>query len=148
MIIKPPRYSVGPSEFPFRALAALAGRLAIGGPREIAMAALVTARLVAGALSPNRLPLKSREARAENARHWLMGLALPANARNLFLRLVEATGTDDIDDMGRTLAQMLELVDPHLDNQSRLELGRLVHRVSADQSVEALERQPIPTQGR
>jgi hypothetical protein len=141
MIGKPPRYSVSQSEFPFRALASMAGRAAIGGVREVALATLIAARLTQGVLGPNRLPVKAREARAGGARNWLLSLSLPQNARNVFLRLVEATGTDDIDDLSRCLAQVIEVADPHLDQHSRLELGRLVHRISVEQAGETLERQ-------
>jgi hypothetical protein len=140
MIAKQPRYSLAPNEFPFRALAALAGRAQIGGGREVVLATLVAARLTLGAVSPNRLPLKAREARAGGARNWLLSIALPQNSRTVYLRLLEATGTDDIEYLGRSFAQVIELADPHLDPASRLELGRLVHRIGADQSGEALER--------
>ncbi len=140
MIGKTPRYSLAPHEFPFRALAALAGRAQIGGVREVALATLVAARLALGAVSPNRLPLKAREARAGGARNWLLSIALPQNSRSIYLKLLEATGTDDIEYLGRSFAQVIELADPHLDQPARLELGRLVHRISVEQSGETLER--------
>ena len=113
----------------------------MGGAREVALATLIGARLASGAISPNRLPTKSREARANGARNWLLSLALPQAPRAVYLRLIEATGTDDTDDIGQSLAKVIELSDPYLDQASRLELGRLVHRISLESSTETLERQ-------
>jgi hypothetical protein len=140
MIGKPPRYSLAPNEFPFRALTALAGRAQIGGVREVALATLVAARLALAAVSPNRLPLKAREARANGARNWLLSIALPQNARVVYLKVLEASGTDDIEYLGQSFAQVIEIADPHLDPAARLELGRLVHRISTEQAGETLER--------
>jgi hypothetical protein len=144
MIGKAPRYSLAPHEFPFRALAALAGRAQIGGVREVALATLVAARLTAGVLGPHRLPLAAREARAGGAKNWLLSIALPPNSRTIYMRLLEATGTDDIEYLGRSFAEMFELADPHLDQPARLELGRLVHRISSEISGETLEHVTAP----
>jgi hypothetical protein len=141
MIGKAPRYSVAQSDFPFRAMAALAGRAPIGGAREIVIATLVAARLALAAIDPRGLPLQARETRANGARNWLLSLALPQATRNTFLKVIEASGTDDIEYLGQSLALVIELADPHLDYSSRLELGRLVHRISVAQSGEALDRQ-------
>jgi hypothetical protein len=140
MIGKPPRYSLTEIEFPFRSLASLAGRAAVGGAREVVLATLVSARLAGSVLGAESLATRSRELRATGARNWLLSLALPQASRTLFMRVIEATGTDDIESLGRALAQVIELADPHLDHPSRLELGRLVHRISIAQSGEALDR--------
>jgi hypothetical protein len=141
MIGKVPRYSVAQGDFPFRAIAALAGRAPIGGAREIVIATLICARLALSAIDPRGLPLQARETRASGAKNWLLSLALPLNSRTAFLKVIEASGTDDIEYLGRSLAQVIDFADPHLDYASRLELGRLVHRISVAQSGEALEKQ-------
>ena len=141
MIGKMPRYSVAQSEFPFRALAALAGRAPIGGVRETVVATLICARLAMGAVDQSAMPAKSREVRANGARNWLLSLALPQSSRSAYLKVIDASGTDDIEFLGRSLAQVIELADPHLDHASRLELGRLVHRISVVQSGDTLERE-------
>jgi hypothetical protein len=137
---KPPRYALPPHEFQLRGLASLAGRSSSGADREIALATLVAARLALGALSPDRLPLKSREARAAAARNWMLSLPLPQPTRATYMRLLEATGTDDIEYLSTSFTEVIEIADEALDAASRLELGRVVTRISSERSVEALER--------
>ena len=55
MHTEPLPYALEPLRFPFPALAALAGRLPLGGGREVALAALMTARLAQGVSSGDAL---------------------------------------------------------------------------------------------
>src|SRR5687768_947861 len=89
-----PPYSLAPNRFPCRALAARAGRAALGGEREVALACWVGARLALALLPPAAVPATLREARAAAARGWLANLALPAATRVPLSRLVDASGGD------------------------------------------------------
>lgn len=94
MTVALPPYALALPTFRFRALAALAGRAPLGGPREAALACLLAARLaaplVAGA--PVTFDDAARAARAAGARTWLASMAVPAAARVPAARLFDATG--------------------------------------------------------
>ncbi|HVT38077.1 MAG TPA: hypothetical protein VHE78_03470, partial [Gemmatimonadaceae bacterium] len=85
-----PPYALATPVFPFRALALLAGRSPLGGPRETALATLIAARLAAAAAPPASLSGAIRAARAEAARAWITSVTLPAPERAALLRLVFA----------------------------------------------------------
>ena len=91
MIPLAPPYGLAPRTFGFRHLAAFAGRAALGGSRETALACLVGARLVAAMVPPFHLTPEQRQARAAAAVAWLGALALSAEERPLFERLFEAS---------------------------------------------------------
>lgn len=116
--------------FPFRALTALAGRAPLGGPRETALATLISARLAAGAAPPVLLALPLRAARAEAARLWLTSVALPPVVRTAVLKLVDATATDDCRAIASALAKVTEVTAPQLDRGARSELDRLGARLT------------------
>jgi hypothetical protein len=143
MFGKLPRYSLPQQEFPFRALAGLASRAAIGATRDVALATFIAARLAAGAIGANRISVHGRETRANGARNLLLALALPASTRGTYMKLVDSTATDDIEFISTTFASVIEVADPHLDQASRLELGRLVQRISQEQTQETLARQVV-----
>ena len=109
-----PPYAVPPVHFPFRALAARAGRAPLGGEREVALGALMVARLARDAIGENELPIALRKERAAAARTWLASLALPARARSPLTRLLEASAGDAttltaaIDDAATALTPWLD----------------------------------------
>ena len=109
-----PPYAVPPAHFPFRALAARAGRAPLGGEREVALAALMVARLARDAIGEHELPIARRKDRAAAARTWLASLALPARARSPLARLLDASASDAatlaaaIDDAARALTPWLD----------------------------------------
>jgi hypothetical protein len=113
-----------PRPFPFRALAALAGRQPIGGEREVALACLMAARVASGAIGATPLPQQAREARALAARGWVASLALPAALRSAVVAVLEAS-----EGAGPSLAGAVralgETASPQLDAASRAELDRL-----------------------
>ena len=106
--------SVPPIRFPFRALAARAGRAPLGGEREVAMAALMVARLSADALRGGALGAQQRAERAAAAKGWLASIAVPARARPPLARAIEATTHDGaaiaaaLDDLVETAASWLD----------------------------------------
>jgi hypothetical protein len=127
-----PPYSLAPAEFRFPALAALAGRAQLGGKREVALASLMAARLVAGLLPPWPVRGESRSLRGAGARTWFGSLALPAagGLRVAFARLVETTAGDDLEALGVALAKVIEVTAPHLDARALSELKQLARAVA------------------
>ena len=122
-------YALAPTPFPFPALANLAGRAPLGGPREVALACLVAARLVSGC-QPPAIPLPERAARATSARSWLGTLALPVPVRNAVSRVLEITGTDRAEGLGAALVKVMEVTAGQVDGSARLELQRLAASVT------------------
>ncbi len=125
MLGSSPPYSLASSRFPCRALAALAGRAALGGEREVALACWLGARLVLAFLPPETLALPQREARAAAARGWLATLALPAATRVPLSRLVDASGGDSPAGAAAAIRRVLGAASAQLDAASRAELERI-----------------------
>jgi hypothetical protein len=111
--------------FRFPALAALAGRRPLGGDREVAVAAFVGARLVAGVLPPHALEPDVRAARSAGARTWLAAVALPAATRAPFGRLIDASGRDDPSALRAALTGLIDAAGRLLDAPARRELEGL-----------------------
>ena len=107
--VAPPPYSLEAVAFPLPALADAAASAALGGDREMAIGSFLVARLMLAVLPPTQLAQGERLARAERARHWLSGLAMPQPARMALLRAVDASvaGGRDAAAALRELAQML-----------------------------------------
>ena len=120
-----PPYAVGPIVFPFRALAAYAGRAPLGRGREVALACLMAARLsmpVRGA--PLAAPV--RAARAAGASRWFASLALPAPLRAPLARVAAASARDSAAELGEALAALMAAARKHLDEASLAELNGVV----------------------
>ncbi|HET7585823.1 MAG TPA: hypothetical protein VFK13_12985 [Gemmatimonadaceae bacterium] len=119
-------YSLAPHRFPGRALAEQAGRAAVGGQREVALACLVAVRLAAAMIPPMLLPASARARRAVAARQWLSSLTLPAGLRTPLSRLVAATGSAPAPaDVAAPLRALADAAARHLDARSRAEIDRL-----------------------
>jgi hypothetical protein len=125
-----PPFALAPITFPFPALAGLAGRLPLGGGREVALAVLTAARLAAVMLPPEALPGDERQARATAARVWLASLALPAPLRVPLARAIDASATGPMP-MSSALRGVSAAAASYLDGGSSLELDRLVRRLAA-----------------
>jgi hypothetical protein len=125
-----PPYALATPRFRFRALAALAGRAALGGEREVALATLLAARLVVGALPPQPLPQAVRATRANGARAWLASLALPAVLRQTFARLVDATTEVDREMLEPALRAVIDLTSSQLDAGALAELQEVLRLVT------------------
>ena len=117
-------YALDSLRFPFPALAALGGRLPLGGGREVALAALMAARLAQGVTTGESLPAADRVARASAAKVWLASLALPAPTRTPFTRCVDATTGTPLQVAG-ALRTLVAATSAHLDSASIQELERL-----------------------
>jgi hypothetical protein len=124
-----PPYALSVAPFRFPALAALAGRGQLGGDREVALAAFVTARLVVGVLPPNPLSAPARAARATAGRQWLASLALPSATRTLFSRAIEATAAADRAALAAAFRAAIEAAAPTLDAGSKAELEAVLDAV-------------------
>lgn len=120
-----PPYALAAPEFRFPALAALAGRRPLGGDREVAVAAFVTARLVAGALPSSALDGEMRHARSTAARAWIAAMALPAPTRQPFVRVIDATARPDAADLRTALGTLIDALARYLDPRARRELEDL-----------------------
>ncbi len=123
-------YALEPTIFPFPALAALAGRASLGGPREVALACLVAGRLVVDSRVPDGLTPDQRKVRAQRARHWLGSTAIPQGVRGALVRLVEATFAEDRDAVKEALDAVMTVTANHLDPAARLELERLAQAIA------------------
>ena len=115
--------------FPFPALAALAGRLPLGGGREVALAALMTARLARGVLAGDALQPGDRATRAAAAKVWLASLALPATTRVPFARCIDATTGTALPVAG-ALRSLIAAAGGHLDGPSVQELEKLARQLA------------------
>ena len=125
-----PPYALASPRFRFRALASLVGRSPLGGEREVALATLLAARLVVGALPPSPLPQNVRIVRANGARAWFAALAVPPAFRQSLTRLLDATTSVDRDGLEAALRTVIDVSAPHLDAPALSEL-REVMRVLA-----------------
>lgn len=112
--------------FRFRALAALAGRLPLGGEREMAMTLLIGARLADGCTSREGFPVEQRRARASGARHWVAALSLPAAARSAALQVADASAGESMEGVAAALDRLVAIAAPLLDPPSRAELKQLL----------------------
>ncbi len=119
-------YALEPLRFPFPALAALAGRLPLGGGREVALAALMTARLARDMAITDA---GDRGTRGTAAKVWLASLALPAATRVPFARCVEAT-IGSPPQLAGALRSLIAAASPHLDGPSVQELEKLARQLA------------------
>lgn len=120
-----------PRPFPFRALAALAGRQPIGGEREVALACLMAARVASGAIGATPLPQPARAARAFAARGWVASLALPASLRLAVAAVLDASAEGTAGGLAAAVRGLRDTATRHLDVGSRAELEKLA--TEADQ---------------
>lgn len=125
MLSQPP-YSLTPVVFRFRALAALAGRLPLGGERELAMTLLMGARLADGCTAREVFPADQRKARSAGARHWVGALSLPAAARSAALQVADASAGESKEGVAAALERLVAIAAPLLDPPSRAELKQLL----------------------
>lgn len=126
LVLPSPPYALATPRFRFRALAALAGRSPLGGEREVALATLLAARLVMGALPPQPLPQGVRVTRANGARAWFAALALPTPLRQSLARLVDATTGVDRAGLEPALRAVIDLSTPQLDPPAIAELREIM----------------------
>jgi hypothetical protein len=129
-------YALSTPSFPFRHLAALAGRAPIGGAREVALACYMTARLAAERRpSSPELPEDARQVRAAAARSWLGTLTLPAAVRTPLARCMESSAAGTATVLARDVAAVRAACASYLDATSRAELDALAGELTGDGQV-------------
>ena len=129
MIGQPPRYSLEEPFFPFPALAAAAGRAALGGPREVTLACLMSARLAVALVEPLEISSECNRERADRARHWSGTLAVPGEVRAMLMRVIELAGRSDRAAAAAAIGGLSAVAAPHLDEDSRSELASVARRL-------------------
>lgn len=126
-------YALEPTAFPLPALAAMAGRAPLGGPREIALACFLVGRLVvdrAGDLEGGALSSEQRRTRALGARQWLGSATVPGAVRTALAKLADASAGNDPAAIHTALNSVMAVTANHLDQGARLELGRLAQTIA------------------
>jgi len=129
VLTEPLPFALETLRFPFPALASLAGRLPLGGGREVALASLLTARLSLNVGASDPLPPADRASRAAAAKVWLASLALPATTRVPFARCVESTTGTPLQVAG-ALRSLVAAAGAHLDGPSVQELEKLARQLA------------------
>lgn len=124
MIVAQPPYALAPTSFRFPALAALAGRMPLGGERETVLATYLAARLAHDAFPERGLNEIVRAERSAAAKTWLGTLAVPATVKPTLLRLVEAS-SGRAEQIAEAVRGVIAVTAPVLDARSRSELERL-----------------------
>lgn len=124
-------YALEPTAFPFPALATMAGRAPLGGPREIVLACFLVARLVKEArTTAGVLTADQKRSRADDAKHWLGSAAIPGSIRTSLTRLADSSAGDDRHATLAALDSVMIVTANHLDPAARLELGRLAQAIA------------------
>jgi hypothetical protein len=131
MIANEPRapYSLEPNSFPLPALAALAGRAPLGGPRETALACFVVGRLIASSAAPAAAGSEQGRERLQGVKHWLGSAALAANLRQALAKAAECASEGDRAGVKSALDSVMTVTANHLDPVARLELARLAQAI-------------------
>lgn len=124
-VIETPPFALALPAFRFRALAALAARAQLGGPREVVLACYLASRLARGVTGPPALPAEVRAGRAAAARSWLSALALPAGMRLPLAKLIDHTGGADPAAVAQALGRVTEVTAKYLDPGALSELQQL-----------------------
>ena len=119
-----PPYALPPLVFPFRHLAALAGRAPIGGAREVALACFLAARLAADRLG-GPLTTESATARGQGARGWLATLAVPAPVRASLSSALELSAAGSLGDLAAEIGVLAQAAGEYLEPAARGELDHL-----------------------
>lgn len=125
-----PPYAVEPTAFRFAGLASLAGRSALGGQREVALATYLAARLADDTLPGRGVSQPLRAERAAHAKNWLSTLALPPNVRTGLTKLVEASSGEPAT-AAQAIAELARLAAGFLDARARAELDELITTLQA-----------------
>jgi hypothetical protein len=125
-MIQAPPYALASPAFRFRALASHAGRAALGGDREIALAAFAVGRLAAAMLPPFTLTPADAAARVANTKQWLSSLALPGPQRAACIAVADAVTAGVKRPVVHAISGLVEAAVRNLDQGSIAELHELM----------------------
>ena len=131
MIGQLPPFALATPAFRFRALASHAGRAALGGDREIALACFAIARLGSGLLPPVLLAAGDAAIRATSVRHWLASLTLAPAARSAAAAAIDAIAAGKRRASSEALRALGKIAAPQLDVQSLSEIEELATELHA-----------------
>lgn len=124
-------YSLEPCTFAFPALASLAGRAPLGGPRELALACFLASRILRDSLTASDLlTTEQLQHRIQSAKHWLGSAAIQAPAKAALVRLIEASSTRDRSTIRASFELVMTVTANQLDQGARLELVRLAQAIA------------------
>lgn len=116
--------------FRFAGLASLAGRSALGGQREAALATYLAARLAEDTLPERGVSQPVRLERAAHARTWLSTLALPATLRGALTKVIDASCGEPAA-AAQAAADFMRSAVTFLDVRAKAELDQLVAALGA-----------------
>ena len=125
-MIQAPPYALASPAFRFRALVSHAGRAALGGDREIALASFAVARLAAAMLPPFSLTPADAAARVANTKLWLSSLAVPSPQRAACIAVADAVASGATRPVVHALSGLIEAAVRNLDQGSIAELHELM----------------------
>ena len=108
----------------------MAGTAPLGGPREIALACFLAARIAVDAAQGSILTDEQRLERAQSAKQWLGTASVPAPVKSALVRLAEAAGQGDRNALKSALDSVMTVTANQLDSGPRLELGRLAQAIA------------------
>ncbi len=117
--------------FRLRALATLAGRLPLGGERELIMTLIMGARLADGCTARAALSGELRKARGLGARHWIGAIAISATARSAAYQVADTSSGESREGVVAALERLMAVAAPLLDPPSRAELKQVVSALRA-----------------
>ncbi|MEO8337121.1 MAG: hypothetical protein ABI664_19245 [bacterium] len=118
-------YALAAPSFRFRHLANLAGRVPIGGAREVALACFVAARLAHECTLDLGEDQEARATRCAGAKAWLGTLALPVAVRTPVIRCADLSVDGQSAPVAMEVAALALAASSYLDPQSRAELDAL-----------------------
>ena len=130
MIAHRPPFAITTSTFRFRALALFAGKAALGGDREVALACFATARLAVAMLPPFLLSPADAAVRAVSTRHWLASMAVPGTARVALNAVVDAVAAGNRQVVSGAIAELARVAAGQLDQASAAEIAELARELS------------------
>jgi len=128
-MIQAPPYALSSPVFRFRALASHAGRAALGGDREIALACFAVARLAGGMVAPFVLTPSDAVTRVANTKQWLSSLNLPAAHRAACIAVADAVSAGTRRPVVHALSGLIEVAVRNLDQGSIAELHELMAEI-------------------
>jgi hypothetical protein len=97
----------------------------MGGPREVALATYLVARLAQDAVGTDSLPQPLRAERAVAARNWLSSLMpLPTALRVPLARAVDASGQETAA-IAAAVRAVIDVTASYLDSGARSEVAQL-----------------------
>jgi hypothetical protein len=130
MLGQPPPFALANPSFRFRALVSHAGRAALGGDREVALACFGAARLAAAMLPPYLLSPTDVSARAAAMKQWLASIALQNAARHAVTAVIDAVSAGNKGAAANGIDHLIKVVAPHLDPPSITELRELARELT------------------